>query len=420
MFNNAKFTPITSYPSNSLWRILVDLIDHEKEGPAWMADEEPGYLKSMFNALNFVLETLDTPLSTDHLIDLHAAAVKYTHRKETWLAANPDDSEQEEISVNLELFTTCLRQGYAAEFGLQIMEDQQTNCSKKGVAELLNKLAQGDNYFSIINSDLSIQINTKTIEQFTDVEEVFKLIQGNEFRISTKAASVETIRARIDNIISNFHLEISAAITQENKISAIARCVRDLELTHPFDDGNCRTMAVILLTKLLLQQQLSPAILEYRDKFDAFSINELCEEIKHGMSRFQNKENIEKGNDFFDKNVPLLYLDGNKFITKILAMQLTNDVMSKGEPILIKHGQNGIYKAIETAIQESQLDSLTQVQFLELKRQLPSLIKESIQIPQGNFFTRFFKAAESINAQLLGKTLVATLFENKNYSAQLT
>ncbi|NNM59127.1 MAG: hypothetical protein HKM04_04865 [Legionellales bacterium] len=417
MFQDSKSRFIATYPINFLWHILVDLIDHDKDGPAWMADEEPGYLKSMFNALNFLLETRNIPLSTEHLIDLHAAAIKYTNRIETWIEADMAEPDQEQTSSRLVPFTVTLRANYGVEFGLQIKE-KETNCSRNGVSELLAQITQGDDYFSIENSDLSTKINTKTIAKAVDIDEVFNKIRSNNFIISIRVLSEPAMRARLDKIIANFHLEMGLAVNPDDKICVIAKCIHALELTHPFDDGNCRTMAVILLNKLLLQQGFSPAILEYRDKFDAYSIDELCEEIKLGMKRFEDNKNLIEKCELLNINndAPLLYIEGNEFITKLLSEQLAQ-YATKCQPKLNEQGHEAVFKAIIAAIKQIKIESLTNSQFLEIKQQLPNLIAESVQNP--GFLMKIFNPAKTINVSTLTNELEKIVFENKHLNLGL-
>ncbi|WP_231103627.1 hypothetical protein [Xanthomonas graminis] len=79
---------------------------------------------------------------------------------------------------------------------------------------------------------------------------------------------------------------IRTAPSEDAKLSAIARCCQDLERAHLFDDGNARTIGMLVVNKLLLENDLRPAMMEDPNRFDGFSTDELVAEIKQGQATF--------------------------------------------------------------------------------------------------------------------------------------
>lgn len=69
-------------------------------------------------------------------------------------------------------------------------------------------------------------------------------------------------------------------------LAIIAACCQQLEWLHPFADGNCRTFGMILLNRLLIENNFYPCIMDDPNQLDCFSINELVEAIKQGMRNF--------------------------------------------------------------------------------------------------------------------------------------
>jgi hypothetical protein len=59
-----------------------------------------------------------------------------------------------------------------------------------------------------------------------------------------------------------------------------------LERAHLFDDGNARTIGLLVVNKLLLENGLRPAMMEDPNRFDGFSTDELVAEIKQGQATF--------------------------------------------------------------------------------------------------------------------------------------
>lgn len=88
---------------------------------------------------------------------------------------------------------------------------------------------------------------------------------------------------RTDKIVESFNLSIKKSSGAEDRIYIIATLVRDLELLHPFPDGNCRVFACILLNHLLMYFDFYPAILENPNLDGECSYDEFVEEIRKGM-----------------------------------------------------------------------------------------------------------------------------------------
>jgi UDP-N-acetylmuramyl pentapeptide synthase len=88
---------------------------------------------------------------------------------------------------------------------------------------------------------------------------------------------------KTDNIVESFNLSIKKSSGSEDRIYIIATLVRDLELLHPFPDGNCRVFACILLNHLLMYFDFYPAILDNPNLDGECSYDEFVEEIRKGM-----------------------------------------------------------------------------------------------------------------------------------------
>ena len=91
------------------------------------------------------------------------------------------------------------------------------------------------------------------------------------------------ITTRAQAILDRFNTEVVQAGTEQAQLLAIARVIRDMELLHPFPDGNCRTLASVMMNHLLLYLDLPPSIL-FDPNLDAqYSVEEFAEEIRRGM-----------------------------------------------------------------------------------------------------------------------------------------
>ena len=91
----------------------------------------------------------------------------------------------------------------------------------------------------------------------------------------------------VDLIVNHFNQSIKNAHTDAEKISAIGKLVRDLELLHPLPDGNCRTFACVLLNHLLMYHGFYPAIQENPNLDGEVSYLQFEQEIVKGMENTQ-------------------------------------------------------------------------------------------------------------------------------------
>lgn len=111
-----------------------------------------------------------------------------------------------------------------------------------------------------------------------------RLVSVDALRTQPKTA--EELRDRIQAGLDECRNACAAAADAGLKLQAIAMCCQDLEQLHPFPDGNARTIGVLVLNKLLLEQGLPPAALEDANRLDAFSVAEVVQEIRTGQGRF--------------------------------------------------------------------------------------------------------------------------------------
>jgi UDP-N-acetylmuramyl pentapeptide synthase len=102
---------------------------------------------------------------------------------------------------------------------------------------------------------------------------------------------------KVEILVGIYNQSIQQADSDDEKIRAIGKFVRDLELLHPFPDGNCRVFACVLLNHLLMYHGFCPAILKNPNLDGEVSYAQFEEEIRQGM---QNTRILLE-----DKNAPL-------------------------------------------------------------------------------------------------------------------
>lgn len=259
-----------------IWRWALDGNQQNSRG-AYGFENEPGYMGGMFNAFTHMLKTVDEKLTANYLRTLHDIAVH-----DVFVDISAWTNEQS-LSKNKK-FGNKLSKNFrdiANGFGLRL----GVNATQKGIDELIqHNLNLNERLFLIewANTDKDGQpIRTAAGElvplengYIGDVVNTPKLTRDNE-RCAQK-------------IIDAYHAElIAAAGDRTKKLNAIARLCRDLEAVHLFEDGNARTIGMVLLNKLLLQNDFGPVALNNPNVIDAFSVSELVEEIKKGQQDFK-------------------------------------------------------------------------------------------------------------------------------------
>lgn len=109
-----------------------------------------------------------------------------------------------------------------------------------------------------------------------------RLASRNTLRTQPKGA--DELMGRIQGCLDDCRQSCAAAAGDTRlTLRAIAACCQALEQLHPFPDGNARTIGVLVLNKLLLEQGLPPAALADANRLDAFSVEEVVREIEVGQ-----------------------------------------------------------------------------------------------------------------------------------------
>lgn len=93
------------------------------------------------------------------------------------------------------------------------------------------------------------------------------------------------IISKMEEIVDRYNKNIKKAKTDEEKLRVISLVPRELELLHPFPDGNSRTFSCVTLSHLLMFNGFPPALLENPNLDNEVSRKQWIEEVKKGMKR---------------------------------------------------------------------------------------------------------------------------------------
>ncbi len=290
---------LSECPPSELWRCLISRNRQvgvsksiSSKGPLSQDILEPGYLQGVFSGLEFILQNLSssepTILDSNFLLALHCHTTSNVF---------------EEVPIENELNTKFIPvdQNYrditGAGFKINIDPNNPgQNATPAGINELINEFKNGYSRF--------VRIDGNKIELSTTEEVLTALENGHIVSIESRPLpnlTPEQIRQSVIDYVNLVFVEYYRLPkeTEEQKLYAIAKTIRTLEVFHPFKDANCRTMN-LLRQYLLAINHLSPSVITNNDRIDGFSLEELCQETQLGFHIYSNIKNeiAENNSDY--------------------------------------------------------------------------------------------------------------------------
>ncbi|MCL9683601.1 hypothetical protein [Legionella maioricensis] len=152
-------------------------------------------------------------------------------------------------------------------------------------------------------------INHATLKNKTDeelqtiAEQLVTSVKDNSVSLLTPDPVSAEKKAKI--AINQYNLDVSKTKTPDEVILCIVTLVHELEILHVFHDVNCRTN-YFLLNEELIKHGLKPTILYNPNRLDGYSVEDLVEQVKQGMHRYDyvkaNAGELVKINDSFLAN----------------------------------------------------------------------------------------------------------------------
>lgn len=405
MSNQTLLRAIEKCPPTQYWRLLIDGNRQKNSGPLGFDQKEPGYLQGMMGGLDFICQSVKDPLSAQYLIDLHDTCIDPVRNILT------AESASGVIKVETP-FTQGIYDAYKT-FGL-ITQGPCINYTKQGLQELRDKLLQGDTSFCIEKNDMSERVTSENIRSI-ELDELFEKVNTGQWSVAIINSPKENpVSRKIESIIKTYHKNIENARHDEEKIRAIATCVHELELAHPFPDANCRTLVTLLTNKLLLQNDLPLTLLENPNRFDAYSVDELCTEITRGMEKFKSYTQPSSA-EYHDvvEDAPLLYLNNHPALMALwVESQLSQcphwDHINASE-------KDRCVKLMTTCLEEVNVDALNSAQIKLLSQNMQEQVQSATyekgflsSKKNGTFGLRFHQDFAS-----LGQGLKATVINEK-------
>ena len=264
-----------------LFRLFVDGRFHKKyRGWRGYEENEPGSVRGMLNGMSLMLDYFDLSggLCTTYIADLHRACMLNVTSKNPKSA--PGEMRYQEAGFHFFAGQTTIN-SLAEVFALR-RGDTTPLFHAKGFAKTADELDLLDTFQAIQDNkklrfrpwyprlDLEAQ---KALDKQGTLEEFYR----------AKHAVQMQFAAKMEGMVSECNQRLAASRNKSDKLLAIARLVRHLELLHPFPDGNCRTFVNLLLQHLLLFHDFYPVIVRDPNLDAEYSDAEFAVEILRGM-----------------------------------------------------------------------------------------------------------------------------------------
>ncbi|KTD53749.1 Fic/DOC family protein [Legionella santicrucis] len=226
------------------WRMLIDghLQTDKHEYGFWnYENREPGSVKGLLFAWQHVNNTLGTPLNLNFFRTLHKLCMDNTQFDDVQITRWDYQVPGEVRKINLD---TC---GINAKY-----------LNEKRIARI---------------QALGKKLKCKPIQK-----------EGNV--VSLPASNVNGLEDRMEQLIAEFNSRLSEEVDKEKKLKLIADFMQRLEMMHFFRDGNLR-IHMMILNKLLIENELPPCIIDDPFKINYLTLEELTEEIKKWQTLYR-------------------------------------------------------------------------------------------------------------------------------------
>ncbi|MGB5791611.1 Mur ligase family protein [Poseidonibacter sp.] len=278
----ARIDYLKKFDKRQLFRFFVDGRFHKKyDGWVKYDEREKGSVQAMMNGFSFMMDNLhrqENGLNAMYLLQLHRICM--IHVESTNYKSSPGDIRYLRNSMPFFKKTTTLEHiqeviEMRIDDGTLVFNDKEirkyaNDLDAKEVYKLLlkkEKLSYRPWYPNLDNKTISALDGNETLREFYDAKHYVQKVTVT----------------KMEEIVKRYNDNINIALNDEQKLRAIALIVRELELLHPFSDGNCRTFAGVLLNQLLIYNGFHPSM-PYNPNLDGeYSLSQWIDEIKKGI-----------------------------------------------------------------------------------------------------------------------------------------
>lgn len=274
---------LKKFDKSQFWRLFVDG-RFQKKYNGWVGYEagERGSVQALLNGFTFMLDNFDISggLRATYLRELHKICMLSVET--TNLKSSPGDIRY--LNSGMPFFAKSTTYEHLVEVFEMRKDDNTAIFNSQKWGKTANELTVDEVYEAMLKDG---KINYRnwypniTKKQQEAIEGKLSL---HEFYEAKHAVQMMMV-AKMEDIVDRYNKNIKKASSDEEKLRVIALVPRELELLHPFPDGNSRTFSCVTLTHLLTYNGFSPALLENPNLDNEVSLSQWIEEVKKGMQR---------------------------------------------------------------------------------------------------------------------------------------
>lgn len=251
----------SKFPKKEMYRMFIDH-NRQNEGENTFDVKEPGYKCAMLKAFDYISKTIGKKVDADEFVLIHDLCVENVFQE------------------NGNSFDKGLRRG--AWYGLEETTERKISYETKKEWESEKLILTEKRADEILD-----EYDEDEYDRITD--QYLRKLTSDGMLVDTPKRTIAAVVERINKVLHEYYDQLEKANIPEEKIASIAKLCRALEIMHVFNDGNQRTIVFVLLNKLLIENDLSPTILQDPYVFDGYcSVNELVSAIKIGQSIFRS------------------------------------------------------------------------------------------------------------------------------------
>jgi ankyrin repeat protein len=357
------------FPKDHFYKLFIDKTrlenpkPNEKGAPPHLLFDvgEPGYHAGMTKAFQLMSTTIGKPNDLELLVSLHDQAV-----------SNVTDGEKKGSTAAKEMEKGLSKQGWHYGVVATDIDEGFTELAVAGVLmypKWINEQLR-PNYPRACSHDRWIlrEMSPHYLSSYRPGE---KQVGSHSYG---KRERMETL---LKPYLDHYSRSISKLKSLDAKLEAIAELVRTIEVFHIFPDGNQRTNAFLLLNKLLIENNIPPAILDNPIMFDGFvPRKKMSEMIKRGIVNFLNEGELSQ-REHLSKSCQNVtsrpeYLASHQEYTPFAE--------TPGRPSVLEQAKLRLKQEVQARIQTKKVNELDGAEILPLSKAILFDDEASIQI----------------------------------------
>lgn len=315
---NNGLSDLKRFDKRQLFRFFVDGRFQKKyNGWTGYESQEAGSTDGMLRGYKFMLENFDISegISLHYLRNLHHACMFNVYS--TLSESAPGDLRCEQTGFKFFSSRTTI------EFLKELFEIRANDNIKLFHNGGFEKPAKQLNIYTVYKGLMKrkrLQFNPwypeldeKTKADFEQKGSLVEFYQAKSYIQLQFAIKLESIVERFNNGMTQWHAD-------DDKILLIAGFIQEVELLHPFPDGNCRTLQT-LTNHLLMFHGFMPSIIENPNYDGTYSRAEYAQEIRNGIEQTQKLLNAPESvvYDYSIKNASAEDIEAFSIKAKVLV-----------------------------------------------------------------------------------------------------